>query len=677
MHDFGYFEEDKLGKPYDVRLLRRLYPYAGPYWRLYAAAIVFVVLITLVELAIPYVTKIAIDRYIVPGSAKTERSGPAPGTGPAASGDVSGAKSEGRRFLTVSPVTPEIRGILDRYPGIATFKTDPETNETAARIPYKDLKKIETADLTRLRRDDLSGVAVMALIFLGLIVFQFVFNFCQVMIMEWAAQRIMYDMRLKLFSHIQELSVAFFNRNSVGRLVTRTTNDIQNLYEMFTSVITFVFKDVFLLVGIAVVLLSIDWKLALVSFTVIPFVLWAAFVFAHHARDAFRVLKIKLAEINTRFSETIGGVKVIQAFRQERRNYRRFKVLNHENYEAGMRQIHVFAIFMPVIELLGSVAIAIVIFYGGGGVLGGSITLGALVAFISYMKMFFRPIRDIAEKYNIMQNAMASAERIFLILDSRDRVPDPPADRAAPPPERIDSLQFEDVSFEYLEGEPVLKGISFSLRAGESVAVVGPTGAGKTSLINLITRFYDPQGGRVRVNGRDIREMATSALRSRMALVTQDPFLFSGTIRGNIQPVEAPLSDEEMTSVLAAANCKGLVDRLPRGLDTELSEGGASISSGERQLLSIARAFARDPDLILLDEATSYIDSETEAHIQEALWNLMRDRTAILVAHRLSTARQADRILVVHRGRIIESGAHETLMATGGFYYRLHQLNGG
>jgi ATP-binding cassette subfamily B protein len=446
---------------------------------------------------------------------------------------------------------------------------------------------------------------------------------------------------------------------------------------MFTSVITFVFKDLFLLVGIAAVLLSIDWKLALVSFTVIPFVLWAAFVFAHHARDAFRTLKIKLAEINTRFSETIGGVKVIQAFGQEKRNYRRFKTLNHENYEAGMRQIHVFAIFMPVIELLGSIAIAIVIFYGGGGVLGGGITLGALVAFISYMKMFFRPIRDIAEKYNIMQNAMASAERIFLILDSRDRISSPPTDKAVAPPSRIDSLAFEGVSFEYLSGESVLKEISFSVRAGESVAVVGPTGAGKTSLINLITRFYDPRDGRVLINGQDIRHMELSALRSRIALVTQDPFLFSGTVRANIQPVEAPLSDADMASVLGAANCEALVDRLPKGLDTELSEGGASISSGERQLLSIARAFARDPDLILLDEATSYIDSETEYHIQEALWNLMRDRTAILVAHRLSTARQADRILVIHRGRIIESGSHDALMAAGGFYCRLHQLNGG
>ncbi len=662
MHDFGYFEEEELGKPYDVGLLRRLYPYAGPYWRLYLAAIVLVVLITLVELSIPYVTKIAIDRYIVPG---------------AAAGNQADAAPEGKRFLTVSPVTPAVRDILARYPDLATLQTDPETGEMSARIPYEDLKKMDRGDLARLRKDDLSGVTHLAIIFLALIASQFIFNFCQLMIMEWAAQRIMFDLRLQLFSHIQSLSVAFFSRNSVGRLVTRTTNDIQNLYEMFTSVITFVFKDLFLLVGIAVVLLSIDWRLALVCFTVIPFVLWASFVFARHAREAFRTLKIKLAEINTRFAETIGGVKVIQAFRQEQRNYRRFKTLNRENYQAGMRQIHVFAIFMPVIELLGSVAIAIVIFYGGRRVLGDGITLGALVAFISYMKMFFRPIRDIAEKYNIMQNAMASAERIFQILDSRDRIASPSPDKAVAPPARIDSLEFDKVFFEYMPGEPVLKGISFKVRAGESVAVVGPTGAGKTSLINLITRFYDPQEGRVLVNGQDIRTMKTADLRSRMALVTQDPFLFSGAIRDNIQPVESPLSEAGMMSVMKAANCKDLVDRLPRGVDTALSEGGASISSGERQLLSIARAFARDPDLILLDEATSYIDSETEVHIQEALWNLMRDRTAILVAHRLSTARQADRILVVHRGRIIESGSHRDLMKRRGFYYQLHQLNGG
>ncbi len=673
MHDFGYFEEEELGKPYDVGLLRRLFPYAKPYWRFYAAAIALVVLITLVELSIPYVTKITIDRYIVPGAATSDRAPGGPVSAPAAGG--ASAESAGKRYLTVDPVTPEIRDILERYPAMVDYRTDPESGVTTARIPYTELKEMDREDLARLRGEDLSGVTLMAALFLGLIIFQFVFNFCQVMIMEWAAQRVMYDLRLQLFTHIQGLSVAFFSRNSVGRLVTRTTNDIQNLYEMFTSVITFVFKDLFLLVGIAVVLLSIDWKLALVSFTVIPFVLWAAFVFAHHAREAFRTLKIKLAEINTRFSETIGGVKVIQAFRQERRNYRRFATLNHENYQAGMRQIHVFAIFMPVIELLGSVAIAIVIFYGGARVLGGGVTLGALVAFISYMRMFFRPIRDIAEKYNIMQNAMASAERIFQIQDSRNRIPSPSPGNAVAAPERIASLAFEDVSFEYVPGEPVLKGISFTIRAGESVAVVGPTGAGKTSLINLITRFYDPKEGRVLINGVDIRRMETAALRSRIALVTQDPFLFSGAVRENIQPVESPLSEAEMAGVLKAANCQSLVDRLPEGLETELSEGGASISSGERQLLSIARAFARDPELILLDEATSYIDSETEAHIQEALWNLMKDRTAILVAHRLSTARQADRILVVHRGRIIESGSHEALIAKAGFYYRLHQLN--
>jgi ATP-binding cassette subfamily B protein len=410
----------------------------------------------------------------------------------------------------------------------------------------------------------------------------------------------------------------------------------------------------------------------------LPFVLYASFVFARQARGAFRELRIKVAEINSRFSETIGGIRVLQTFRQERRNHERFERLNHENYLAGMRQIRVFSVFMPLIELLGSVAIAVVIFYGGTSVLRDRITLGELVAFISYMKMFFRPIRDIAEKYNIMQNAMASAERIFLIFDSRDRIPDPPADRARTdvPGERITSVEVEGVSFEYLKDEPVLEEITFSMAAGETVALVGPTGSGKTSLINLLMRFYDPQEGRVRINGIDIRDVPAAELRGRMALVTQDPYLFSGTVRENVLQGVA-MGEDALQEILDAANCGHLLNRLPQGVDTPLSEGGASISSGERQLLSIARAFARDPELIILDEATSYIDSDTEARIQEALARLMRGRTTIIVAHRLSTARGADRIIVLYRGRIRESGSHDELMDRGGFYHRLHQLQNG
>jgi ATP-binding cassette subfamily B protein len=504
--------------------------------------------------------------------------------------------------------------------------------------------------------------------------------------MEYAGQMVMHDLRVHLFKHIQSLSTAFFTRNPVGRLVTRVTNDIQNMHELFTSVIAFVFKDLFLLVGIAVVLIGIHLKLALVSFTVIPFVLYASIYFSGQAREAYRTLRIKIAEINTRFSETIGGIKVIQLFLQEKQNYLGFKNLNHEHYLAGMKQIHVFAIFMPVIEILGAAAIAVVIFYGGAGVLSETISLGALVAFLSYMKMFFRPIRDIAEKYNILQNSMASAERIFLILDSSETLQKPILDigfrtesKSKPSPKALDNISeilMEKVFFEYVKNEPVLKNISFSIKAGETLAVVGPTGSGKTSMINLIIRFYDPTSGRILLNGIDIKKQDINELRSKMALVMQDPFLFSDTIRENITLGGRDLSEATFQQILQDSNCKMIVDKLPQGVHTVLSEGGTSISSGERQLISIARAFARHPDLIILDEATSYIDSETEVKIQEALTKLMSNRTSIIVAHRLSTAREADKIIVLNRGQIIETGNHSELMNIKGFYYRLNQLQG-
>ena len=335
--------------------------------------------------------------------------------------------------------------------------------------------------------------------------------------MEYTGQMIMHDLRVGLFTHIQGLSVAFFTRNPVGRLVTRVANDIQNMHELFTSVVAFVFKDLFLLTGIAVVLLSLNWRLALVSFTVIPFVLYASIHFSGQAREAFRILRLKIAEINTRFSETIGGIKVIQLFLQEKRNYLGFKRLNHEHYLAGMRQVHVFAVFMPVIEILGAVAIAVVIFYGGGDVLAQSISLGAIVAFLSYMKMFFRPIRDIAEKYNILQNAMASAERIFLILDSKESLPQPVSDVESGTKSgsktkvqtlgKISEISLENVTFGYVKGETVLENVSFNITAGRTLAVVGPTGSGKTSIINLIIRFYDPTSGRVLLKGDDIKKI--------------------------------------------------------------------------------------------------------------------------------------------------------------------------
>lgn len=650
----GIFEEQKLEKSYDVKLLWRIYPFVKPYRRLLTFSIVMAMVITLLDLSLPYITKIAIDRYIVPKSGME--------TAPAGS-------------LTINLSRRDFSEIVRRYPEAFAV------SGSSAVIAYNQMDKLAPPDLKTLRQDDLAGISLIAVIFLGIVVLDFLLNFSQQMIMEYTGQKIMHDFRMKLFTHIQEMPVSYFNQNPVARLVTRTTSDVQNMQEMFTSIIAFVFKDMFLLCGIAAVLINMNWRLALTAFIVLPAVGYFSIHFSRQAREAFRVIRIKTAEINTHFSETITGMKVIQLFRQEINNYQKFEKINHEYYLAGMRQVHVFALFMPVIEILGITAIAIIIYQGGARVLSEQITIGALAAFISYIKMFFRPIRDIAEKYNILQNAMSSAERLFQILDNTEK--DAPrrihetglSDRVAEEPRRvISSLTFQDVSFGYVKDEPVIKNVSFHMNAGDTLAIVGPTGSGKTTLMNLITRFYIPDSGRILINAMDIQSIASDRLRAGIAIVTQDPFLFSETIRENILHGGKGLSESDLEQVLYAANCKDVVERLPQGLDTLLSEGGASISSGERQLISIARAFARNPELIILDEATSYIDSQTEQKIQKALVNLMTGRTAIIIAHRLSTARLANQILVLKKGLIIESGTHEDLMSRKGFYFMLNQM---
>ena len=679
-YDFGHFEEDQLGKPYDLKLLRRLYPFCRPYRIVLAASVLLVIFITLLDLAIPYVTKIAIDQYIVPNySEKNREDGD--------TGESSAKQGENKARLYKADLSdPAVAAVVGKYPELFSVKGHEAVAELA------NLEKIAASDLKVLRKNDLNGVMLIAAVFLAIVVLDFILNFVQAIVMEYTGQKIMHDLRMTLFSHILRRSLAFFTKNPVGRLVTRATNDVQNMHELFTSIITFLFKDLFLLFGIAFVLVGIDWKLALVSFSVLPVEVAGSMHFSGLAREAFRELRVKIAEINTRFSETIGGIRVVQLFRREAENYRTFAELNHENYEAGMTQIRVMSVFMPFIEFMGVLAIAIVIYFGGRGVLADSISLGSLVAFTSYMKMFFRPIRDIADKYNLLQNAMASAERIFIILDNRDRdaaveIGGPSKDsakREAPEKtrtcslvadeDRIEDIVFDKVSFGYVPGENVLKDISLTVEAGRTIAVVGPTGSGKTTLINLIPRFYDPTAGKIYVNGVDTRRLPPEFLRSKMALVTQDPFLFAQSIRENIFTANNGLSKNRQKEVLSASNCERMIERLPDGIDTVLSEGGASISSGERQLISIARAFARDPELIILDEATSYVDSETEARIQGAMGALMKNRTAFVVAHRLTTARSADLIVVLNRGRIIESGDHDRLMARRGFYFALNRL---
>jgi ABC-type multidrug transport system fused ATPase/permease subunit len=454
--------------------------------------------------------------------------------------------------------------------------------------------------------------------------------------------------------------------------VTRATNDIAVLHEMFTSIVITILHDMFILVGVIIVLLRLNWRLALVSFIVLPITAWITAVFSVRIRDAFREVRVKIAKINASLNESISGMRVTQIFRRETESFRRFAGINHENFLAAMKQLRVFAMFMPLMELASSVAIGLVIWYGGGKVVQATVSLGTLVAFLSYVQMFFRPLRNLAQQYGTMQQAMASSERIFMLLDDEDVVPEPEEPRR--PDDVRGRIAFESVWFGYVENEWVLRDVSFTVEPGETVAIVGATGAGKTSIISLLERFYDIQKGRITLDGVDIRDMEKSYLRSHLGLVMQDVFVFAGDIKGNIRLGKESISDAEVKRVAEYVNADRFIDKLPDGYDEEVHERGVTLSTGQRQLLSFARALAFDPRILILDEATSNIDTETEHLIQEALVRLMEGRTSIVIAHRLSTIQHADKILVMHRGKIREAGNHQELLAKRGYYYRLYQL---
>ncbi len=659
MHaDHAYFEEQRLDRRRDVKLLARLLPLAGRYRRQLIGSILLVFIITALDLVLPLLIKTAIDQYIVPRVSSL-----------AAQPQTVSAKPVCRRDLT----QPAIAAVVARYPDL--FHVDGDL----ATIDADGFQQLPAADKQILRQSDLDGLARIAGGFVVLVLFVFGLNFWQKILMEYAGNLMMHDLRMAIFNRLQGLNVAYFARHPVGRLVTRVTNDIQNMHEFFTSVISLVCKDFLLLVGIAVVLAVMQWRLALAVFSLLPLVLVSAWVFSRSSRDIFRTLRVKVAQINTRFSEMIQGIRVVQLFQIEAENNRRFQQLNDENYQAGIRQIHVTALFMPLIEVFGIFTLAIIIYYGGLQVMRQLVTLGELTAFMTYMKMFYRPIRDLAEKYNIFQNAMSSAERIFQILDNhhdQEPVVAPDAVAASGHRQIIDRIRFKQVSFGYFPDQLVLEEVSFTVDAGQVVAFVGPTGAGKTSLIQLLLRFYEPLGGIIEINHVGLTQWPLDRLRGLAALVSQDPFIFSDTIRNNICHGNPPLSDAALTDILSAANCREFVERLPQGVDTRLEEGGRNLSSGQRQLISIARAFARNPQLIILDEATSYIDSQTEVAVQQAVARLMAGRTAVVVAHRLSTVRRADVIHVLSQGRVIESGSHDELMARQGAYYELYRRQG-
>ncbi len=579
-------EEDRVtGKIYDSRLLKKLLAFGKPYVLWILLAVLLIILASGLEILGPYLTKIAVDRYIV-------------------------AK-------------------------------------------------------------EFHGLILLSAIYLAVLILNFGVRYFQVFLTQYIGQRIIYDIRNKVYRHLQYLHQQYFDRNPVGRLMTRVTSDVEALNQMFTQGLVMVFGDLFLLIGIVTMMLSIHWKLALWTFSVIPFLFLISFLFRKKVRTAYGNIRYYLAKINAFMQERISGMAVVQLFNREERDFEEFSSINWQHTVAFIKTIFYYAVFYPGVQFVSAVALAIIIFRGGWMIHNNVVTLGVLIAFIQYARMFFRPISDLSEKYNILQSALASSERIFKLLETEPAIVSP--ENGHRQPSLRGEIEFQHVSFAYGE-ELVLHDINLKVPAGKGYALVGHTGAGKTSLIRLIGRFYEVKEGRVLVDGVDVRRWQKENLRSHMAVVLQDVFLFSGTILENIRLGRADISYEKVVEAAKLVNAHKFIRKIPGGYQALIKEKGSNLSAGQKQLLSLARALVMDPDVILLDEATANIDSESEALIQEALKRVLKNRTAIVVAHRLSTIQHMDQIVVLHKGRIREQGAHQELLKQKGLYFKLYQL---
>jgi ATP-binding cassette subfamily B protein len=525
---------------------------------------------------------------------------------------------------------------------------------------------------------DANGLLMTTLLFFGLMVLRGVVQYLNTYLTQWIGQRTIFDLRMEAFDHLQRLGVRFFDRNPIGRLITRVTNDIEVLNEMFSSGIVMVFSDVFTIIGILYFMFSMNWQLALVSLSVLPFLFYGTFVFRRKAREAYREVRTQIARINTFMQEHITGIMVDQVFNREKKSFAKFDAINAAHRDANIRSIFYYALFYPGVDLIGAVAVGLIIWYAGLDALEGSVTIGTVMAFLQFNEMFWRPIRDLSEKYNIMQTAMASSERVFRLLDDQTILPEP-AEPVVIEPVRGE-IEFRNVWFAYNAGptdeetEWVLKNVSFRIGAGRTAAFVGHTGAGKTTIISLLARFHDVQKGAILIDGVDIRSMRQSDLRRHIAVVLQDVFLFSGDIKSNIGLGDPGISGDRIRAAARVVGAHRFIEKLPGAYDAEVKERGATLSVGQKQLISFARALAFHPKILVLDEATSSVDTETEILIQEAIRKLLHGRTSIVIAHRLSTIQNADTIIVMHKGEVRESGTHQELLALGGIYYKLYQL---
>jgi ATP-binding cassette subfamily B protein len=630
-------EEEVLGKAYDARLMRRLLTYLRPYRWQVTIALGSIVLKSFADVLGPYLVKVAIDRYLAP---------------------VPSTRSGLWNWLSPQP---------------------------------------------------LHGIAQISVIYLCLLVLTFVFEFLQTYFMQWTGQKVMFDLRSQIFRHLQRMHVAFYDKNPVGRLVTRVTTDVDALNDMFTSGVVSIFEDLFVLVGILGIMLCMNWRLALITFAVLPFIVFATKIFRDRVRDSYRRIRTAIARINSYLQEHVSGMVVLQLFNRERKAYNRFSEINRLHMDAYKDAILAYAVYYPVVDLFSSIAIASVIWWGGQDVIRGIVSksvsiefnpstlvslhlvataasLGVLIAFTQYAQRFFRPIMDFSDKYNILQSAMAASERIFKLLDTPVEVVSAASTKAPAGPGRI---EFDHVWFAYRDipeeskgnggGESaqpdwVLRDVTFAIEPAETVAVVGHTGAGKTTLISLLLRFYDVQKGAVRIDGVDVKDMDLVDLRSRFGVVLQDPFLFTGTIGGNIRLGTERIQDAHIARAAEDVNLGDFIRALPNGFNEEVRERGSTLSTGQKQLISFARALAHEPRILILDEATSSVDTETEFRVRDALAHMVEGRTSLIIAHRLSTIQRADKIIVMHKGQLREMGTHQELLAHRGIYYKLYQL---
>lgn len=521
-------------------------------------------------------------------------------------------------------------------------------------------------------RSDSTGLWRIGALYFAVLLLSFGFNYLRRFVMDWIGQHVVFDLRMTVFAHLQRLPLSFFDRNQVGRLMTRVTSDVEALNEMFSAGLVAIFGDIFTLTAILVIMFKLNWQLTLITLSVVPLLFIATLIFKTKVRHAERDIRTLLARINSFLQENITGMAVVQLFNREEKNFSQFDERNSRHLHAYRKVIFYHAVFYPAVEFIGALSVALIIWHGGGRILLDALTFGSLVAFILYIDRFFQPISDLAEKYGILQTAMASSERIFKLLDE----PAESSDGRLPAlPARVrGEIEFRNVSFGYRDDQPVLKNISFKIAPGEKVAIVGATGAGKTTIISLLTRFYGNYHGHILIDGRDMRELSINSVRKQIGLVIQEVFLFAGTIEENIHLGNPEITADQVRQAITDVDALRFIERLPKGFQEEVIERGNTLSVGQKQLLSFARALAYDPAILILDEATSSVDTETELAIQRALERLMENRTSIIIAHRLSTIQHCDRIIVMHKGEIRESGTHQDLLAQRGIYYRLYEL---